>query len=96
MKVFEKIPSWAKNKYFLTLTGFVVWLLFFDHNDFFTQLERQGELRQLNKGKAYYSEQIEEIKKASSAILESPERAAREKYMMKKDNEDLFIIDENE
>ncbi|MBX3254935.1 MAG: septum formation initiator family protein [Chitinophagaceae bacterium] len=96
MSFLKKIPSWTKNKYMLTLAGFIVWLLFFDHNDFFTQVERRSELRQINKGKAYYSSQIEEIKKASSTILESPERAAREKYMMKKDNEDLFIIEENE
>ncbi|MBX2925602.1 MAG: septum formation initiator family protein [Chitinophagaceae bacterium] len=92
----KKIPSWTKNKYVLTLAGFVVWLLFFDHNDFFTQMERKKELRQINKGKAYYSSRIEEIKKASADMNESPERAAREKYMMKKDNEDLFIVDETE
>lgn len=97
MSFFEKIPGWLKNKYTLTTIGFVVWLLFFDHNDFFQQVERRSELRDLEKGKSYYSEQVEILKKELSELKGDPassEKAAREKYMMKKDNEDLFIIEE--
>lgn len=97
MDLLKKIPGWLKNKYILTATGFVVWLLFFDHNDFFMQLDRRGELNELEKGKGYYIEQVEGLKKELSELKGDPastERAAREKYMMKKDNEDLFIIEE--
>ena len=61
------------------------------------QVERTGELRQLQKGKAYYSEQIDGIKKDLTDLKNSPaspERAAREQFMMKRDNEDVFIIEE--
>jgi len=61
------------------------------------QMERTGELKQLKKGKAYYTEQIEQMKKELSGLENDPaslEKAAREKYMMKKDNEDLFAIEE--
>ena len=97
MKIFKKIPAWLKNKYSVSLLVFVVWLVFFDHNDLFVQIERTGELKQLEKGKEYYTEQIQEMKKELSGLDSDPaslEKAAREKYMMKKDNEDLFIIEE--
>lgn len=97
MDLLKKIPDWLKNKYTLTTAGFVVWLLFFDHNDFFQQVERRNELRGLEKGKSYYTEQVEALKREVSELKGDPasiEKAAREKYMMKKDNEDLFIIEE--
>ena len=97
MKIFKNIPPWLRNKYSLTLLVFVVWLVFFDHNDLFVQMERTGELKQLEKGKRYYTEQIQEMKKELSELDNDPaslEKAARERYMMKKDNEDVFIIEE--
>src|SRR5690606_19323727 len=97
MKIFKNIPAWLKNKYSLSLLVFVVWLVFFDHNDLFVQMERTSELKQLEKGKEYYTEQIREMKKELSELNSDPaslEKAARERYMMKKDNEDLFIIEE--
>ncbi|HTN07122.1 FtsB family cell division protein [Agriterribacter sp.] len=97
MKLIKQIPAWLKNKYSLTLLVFVVWLVFFDHNDLFVQMERTGELRQLEKGKAYYTEQIEAMRKELAELDNDPaslEKAAREKYLMKRDSEDVFIIDE--
>ena len=97
MKILNNIPAWLKNKYSISLLVFVIWLVFFDHNDLFVQIERTCELKQLEKGKEYYTEQIQEMKKELSELDSDPaslEKAAREKYMMKKDNEDLFIIEE--
>ena len=97
MKIFKNIPPWLRNKYSLTLLVFAVWLVFFDHNDLFVQMERTSELKQLEKGRDYYTEQIQEMKKELSELDNDPaslEKAAREKYMMKKDNEDVFIIEE--
>ncbi|HEX5024387.1 MAG TPA: septum formation initiator family protein [Agriterribacter sp.] len=97
MTFIRNIPYWLKNKYSLSLIVFVVWLFFFDHNDVFVQMERTSELKQLQKGKAYYTEQIEQMRKELSELENDPaslERAARERYMMKKDNEDLFVIEE--
>lgn len=86
-----------RNKYGLSIVVFVVWLVFFDHNDLFLQVKRTNELEQLEKGKNYYSEQIREIREALSEMDSDPaflEKTAREKYLMKKDNEDVFIIEE--
>lgn len=81
----------------LTLVCFVIWIVFFDHNDLFLQAERSGELKQLEKGKAYYQEQIDAINKDLSALKNDPaaiERVARERFLMKKDNEEIFVIEE--
>jgi cell division protein FtsB len=89
------LPSWLKNKYFLATAFFISWMLFFDHNDLFLQRERAKELDALKQTKAYYQLQIDDTRKDVEDIrlnAASLEKIAREKYMMKKDNEELFII----
>ena len=89
------LPSWLKNKYFLATAFFISWMLFFDHNDLFLQRERANELADLKETKAYYQKQIDQTRKDVEEIRinsSSLEKIAREKYLMKKDNEDLFII----
>jgi cell division protein FtsB len=84
-----------KNKYFLTLTGIVVWLFFFDKNDVFTQYELIQKCRMLNKEKAYYQAEIENNKASLKELMtnkKSLETFSREKYLMKKDNEDVFVF----
>lgn len=95
MKLLNRIPSFLRTKYFITLTGFVVWISFFDHNDLLTQMERKNDLKELQQSKAYYQKQIAENKKFSKDLqfnASAIEKYAREKYLMKKENEDLFII----
>ena len=58
MKLLNRIPSFAKNKYFLSLAAFCVIVLFLDRNDFFTQFDRQKELRQLQQSKRFYTAEI--------------------------------------
>jgi cell division protein FtsB len=79
--------------------AFVVWMLFFDRNDFFQQQQRRTELRQLKEGKKYFQEQIEQEQQLADELKNNPasiEKFAREKYLMKKDNEDLFLIQPSE
>lgn len=84
-----------RNKYLLTTIGIIVWLLFFDKNDVFSQMELMGRLNKLRADKTYY---LAEIKNNRDAIKElktnkkSLERFAREKYLMKMDNEDVYVI----
>ena len=98
MKLLTNIPAWLKNKFFIALAVFTAILLFFDKNDFFTQLSRKQQLRDLQESKQYYINQINAVSteldqmKTNPAILE---KYAREKYLMKRDNEDLFVIPEN-
>ena len=99
MKIFRFIPSFLRNKYLLTLSGFAVWMVFFDKNDLFTQLERSSNLREIEESKAYFSQKIAESKKFSQDIQSNAaaiEKFAREKYLMKRENEDLFLIQKPE
>jgi cell division protein FtsB len=91
------LPRWMTNKYLLASAFFVVWLLFFDHNDLVLQYKRTRELSEVREKAAWYKEKIVETRKEVDALrvnAASLEKVAREKYMMKKDNEDLFIIEE--
>jgi cell division protein FtsB len=91
------VPSLLKNKYFISFAAFAAILLFFDKNDLFTQNARQKELKDLQQSKEYYTTRISAESKELEQLKSNPatlEKYAREKYLMKRDNEDLFIIPE--
>ncbi|MBL7722636.1 MAG: septum formation initiator family protein [Chitinophagaceae bacterium] len=97
MKLLTHIPSWIRNKYFISFAAFCVVVLFLDKNDFFTQLDRRKELKELQQNKQYYTTQITAERKELEALKTNPatlEKYAREKYLMKRDNEELFLVSE--
>jgi len=98
MKFFQNIPSWIRNKYLLTAAGFAIWILFIDDRDFITtHFRHKRELKKLEQSKKYYQQQIATTKTELEQLKSNPstlEKYAREKYFMKKDNEDLFLIKE--
>lgn len=94
----DRIPDWIKNKFLLAGVAFVVVMLFLDRNDLFTKMDRARELNNLEKSKQYYREQTDKLNKELEALKNDPaalEKFAREKYLMKKDDEDLFLVPEN-
>jgi cell division protein DivIC len=96
-RAFSYIPSILKNKYLLTIVTFMVWMLFFDRNDLISQFGRFQKLSELQQSSAYYDQKIADAKAELERRKNDPtayERLAREKYYMKKDNEDLFIFEE--
>jgi len=99
MKILSHIPSFLKNRYVLTATGFVVWMFFFDSRDLITSHFRERrELLRLEESKKYYEQQISVTRRELDQLKTNPavlERYAREKFLMKKDNEDLFRIRED-
>jgi cell division protein FtsB len=95
MKLLRFLPTFLRNKYLLSLTGFAVWMIFFDKNDVFTQMQRRSELAEIEDSKSYFSQKIEESKKFSKEIQSDAaaiEKFARERYHMKRENEDLFLV----
>jgi cell division protein FtsB len=84
-----------KNKYTLTLILFIGWISFFDQNNMMDRIQNMNQLHQLEKDKLYF---IKKIKEDSTKLHElktdsrNLEKYAREQYLMKKDNEDIFII----
>ena len=89
-----KIPALLRNKYLLATAAFLSWMLFFDDNDIISQVRLRLKLSEYESKKEYYQEKISEVKKEKEELLTnqaSLEKFAREQYMMKKDNEDLFV-----
>ncbi|GAB4252363.1 MAG: hypothetical protein Kow0079_07070 [Vicingaceae bacterium] len=91
----NKIPVWAKNKYVLTLFSFGIWVAFFDQNNLFTQYQFKNELKKLEKDRDFYKQEIEKTEYELYNLTTNPktlEKFARENYLMKKDNEEVFVF----
>ena len=86
-----------EQNYLITFIVFLVWIFFIDKFDIITQIKMNKEFKQLKQQQEFYKEEIE---KDSTKIYnlnnnpEEQERFARERFLMKKENEDLFIIRE--
>ncbi len=82
------------NKYVIAVTAFAVWMTFFDARDIPTRMARSKELKQLNTKIDYYQQQIEATQDELKNLKSDPatlEKYAREKYLMKRDNEEIFL-----
>jgi len=94
-RFYDKIPSFFKNKYFLTGLVFLIWLVFFDRNNLISQYEMRKELKSLKDEAKFYKDQYlkdsAELYRMMNDSIEL-ERLGREKYMMKRDSEDIFLI----
>ena len=93
----NNIPKPFKNKYVITLVFFGFWIIFIDDYNLIKQYQLQKNVKDLENQKTYY---LSEIEKDSTELYhlqntkEEQERFAREKFLMRKDNEDVFIIRE--
>ncbi|NLR65372.1 septum formation initiator family protein [Chitinophaga varians] len=90
-----KLPRYIKNKFFITGIAFVIWIAFLDKTNLMYQYQFQSEVNKLENQKEFFIKEIKQTKEEQQELLSSPEKLekfAREKYFMKKDNEDLFII----
>jgi cell division protein FtsB len=84
-----------KNKYFLTTIAIITWLFCFDKNDVFTQWDLIQKCKKLENERSYYIAEIENNKAELNELQtnqKSLETFAREKYLMKKDNEDVYVF----
>ena len=88
----QRLKRIVTNKYILAGTFFLVWMLFFE------QLDRQKDLNQLETKKVFYQKEIEKSRKELSDLQSNPaaiEKFARERFLMKKEGEDIFILDDS-
>jgi cell division protein FtsB len=84
-----------KNKFFLVAVVFIVWMLFFDKNDLYSQYEQRQQLSKLEQERDFYTKETAQVSKDLDELTSNPaklEKFAREKYLMKKANEDVFVI----
>lgn len=88
------IPAPFRNRYILVLTVFFFWMIFIDKHDVITQWRLQKTKDKLEQDKAYYAKKIQEAERQRKNLQKNGEQFAREKYYMKKEGEDVFIIEE--
>ena len=97
--MFKSLFPHLKNKYVIAIIAFLVWIMFFDRNNFINQVRLVNTLNDLNEQKEFYQR---EIRKDSAELhrlktdTTSLEKFAREKYLMKKENEDIYLIIDRE
>ena len=92
---YDKLPPILKNKFILVTLILIVWVAFFDSNNWIKQAKLKSEIEDLKEQKNYYQDEIEKDSVALFDLTnnkETQEKFAREKFLMKKDNEDIYII----
>jgi cell division protein DivIC len=94
-KNITKLLSLLKKPFVLILLLFTIWMLFFDANSYLIHRELNKEINELEKEKNYYIREMEADKKIIKQLStdDGIEKLAREKYYMKKENEDIYIIE---
>ena len=95
--IINLLPKPLRNKYLILLLLFIFWIVFLDDYNLINQNKMKNNVDDLKEQKEFY---ISEIKSDSTELLnlknnsEEQEKFARQKFLMKKDNEDIFIIRE--
>lgn len=100
MEIINKIKNsrffkLLSNLYILTSLVFFIWIFFIDSNSILVNLDLKKEINELNERKSLLEKQIEIDKKIISNLKnpDSLEKYAREELFMKKDNEEIYIIE---
>ena len=91
----NKFVKFFTNRYVIILITFCIWMLFFDENSYLVHKEFNNEIDELEIAIDFYKKKIEEDKTTIKNLQDSLqiERFAREEYLMKKKNEDIYIIE---
>lgn len=93
--MWQKIPPVFRNKYVLVITAFLVWLTFFDRNNFISQVKLGRTLSEKRAQKEFYQNEIKKDSISMHELMSDTvllEKFGREKYLMKKDDEDIYLI----
>jgi len=91
----NKLTRPFRNFYFVTIVIFLAWMVVLDSNNFIARFQLSSKLNSLENEKEYYEQKIKEVEKDHNLLFgdrASVERFAREKYLMKKETEDIYII----
>ena len=84
------------NKFLLSGIVFVVWMAYFDQNDYYSIQQRHRELQEIKDNVAYLTAETARMEKERNELMSDPrklEQLARESYHMKRDNEDVYVIE---
>ncbi|MCS6933859.1 MAG: septum formation initiator family protein [Chitinophagales bacterium] len=95
LKKWNNLPGWVKNPYLITLMLFSAWMLFLDENNLILQYRKWKQLRELQEKRDFYTANIANTQQALNELKTNSatqEKFAREHYLMKKDNEEIFVF----
>ncbi|HCY00609.1 MAG TPA: septum formation initiator [Bacteroidales bacterium] len=93
--IWKKVYPWLRNKYILTIAIFVLWMLLFDSSNWVDVYREHKRIKKLEQDKEYYMEKIKNDRNRLEELQtnnENLEKFAREQYLMKKADEDIFIV----
>ena len=94
-RLLDRIPPRMRNRYVAIMAGMFVWVALFDRNDLWTTWKNHRELMRMEEQQEWYNVEIERTKDQLhelSSDTELLEKFARERYLMKRDNEDIFVL----
>ena len=91
----NRLLKLIKSTYGIIIILFIIWMIFFDSNSFIIHNELNNDIDELNKQKSYYEKEITKDNMELQLIQSDSglEKYAREKLYMKKDNEEIFLIE---
>ena len=92
LKLWNKVPPYLRNRYFLTLVAFTFLMVFVDRHDVATQYRLHNTVQRLETELESFDERIEAAEAEKLDMEVNRERFARESYFMQKDDEDVFIL----
>ncbi len=95
---FEKVKPYLKNKYVIIILVFGVYFAFFDSFNLKTRFSNSRKIDKLESDINYYKNEIELSKKQKEELQSNNknlEKFAREKYLMKQKDEDIYLVDED-
>jgi len=93
--LWQRLPAPLQNRYYLTLLVFFFLLIFLDKHSLWTQWKLYRAQQRLKDDREYYQQKIEEAKEEAEDFELTKEKFARERYYMKRANEDVYIIKES-
>jgi cell division protein FtsB len=91
----RKVLKVIFNKYTITFVAFIVWMVFFDSDSILTRKLYHNKLNELKQEKHFYLDEIRKDSTLTRKLLTDSlalEKYAREKYLMKRDKEDVYIV----
>ncbi len=96
-RALNRISRFLTNKFFIATLVFLGVMIFLDKNDMITTFERNRELKQLEQSKDHFTKELTELRQIKASLESDPgviEKLAREKYLMKRENEDVFLTED--
>ncbi len=96
IQLYDQIPVAFKNKYVLTAFFFVIWILFFDTSKVTSQIQMRRNLAEMKQKQDFYRKEIKKVHE-DLELFQNPdelEKFARENYFLKKDEEEIIILEE--